>query len=79
MEFFRQEYLSGFPCTPAGDLPRLGTEPRSSVSPALQVDSLPTEPQVLFVTHWASHMPLFFLKFVYDVIYLTEMYFQMSI
>ena len=49
------------------------------MSPALQADSLPTEPQVLFVTCWASHVALFFLKFVYDVIYFTEIYFQMSI
>ena len=56
MEFFRQEYWSGFPCTPAGDLSRPGIELRSSVSPALQADSLPTEPQVLFVTCWASQV-----------------------
>ena len=36
MEFSRQEYLSGFPCTPPGDLPDPGRiEPGS---PALQVD-----------------------------------------
>ena len=40
MEFFRQEYWSGFPCPPPGDLPDLGIEP---VSPALQADSLPAE------------------------------------
>ena len=41
MEFSRQEYWSGLPCPAPGDLPNLGTEPRS---PALQVDSLPFEP-----------------------------------
>ena len=39
-----QEYQSGLPCPPLGDLPNPGIEPlfpeRSS---ALQVDSLPTE------------------------------------
>ena len=40
MEFSRPEYWSGLPCPPPGDLPNAGTEPRS---PALQVDSLPTE------------------------------------
>ena len=30
------------------DLPKLGTEPASSVSPALQVDSLPPEPETLW-------------------------------
>ena len=39
--FSRQEYWSGLPCVPPGDLPNPGTEPRS---PTLQVDSLPSEP-----------------------------------
>ena len=38
MEFSRQEYWSGLPFPPPGDLPAPGIEP---VSPALQVDSLP--------------------------------------
>ena len=37
----QQEYWSGLPCPPPGDLPTPGTEPRS---PTLQVDSLPSEP-----------------------------------
>ena len=41
MRFSRQEYWSGWPCPPPGDLPNPGIEP---ASPALQVDSLPTEP-----------------------------------
>ena len=39
--FSRQEYWSGLPCSPPGDLPNPGIEPRS---PALQADSLPAEP-----------------------------------
>ena len=39
--FFRQEYWNGLPFLPPGDLPDLGTEPGS---PALQADSLPSEP-----------------------------------
>ena len=35
MGFSRQEYWSGLPCPPPGDLPDLGIEPTSSVSPAL--------------------------------------------
>ena len=35
MEFSRQEYWSGFPCPPPGDLPDPGIEPRSLMSPAL--------------------------------------------
>ena len=37
MRFSRQEYWSGLPCLPPGDLPNPGIEPRS---PSLQVDSL---------------------------------------
>ena len=39
-DFSRQEYWSGLPCPPPGDLPNPGTGPRS---PALQVDSLLSE------------------------------------
>ena len=38
---FQQEYWSGLPFPSPGDLPNPGIEPRS---PALQVDSLPSEP-----------------------------------
>ena len=41
MEFSRQEYWSGLPFPPPGDLPNPGIEPRS---PTLQADSFPTEP-----------------------------------
>ena len=41
MGFSRQEYWSGFPFPSPGDFPNPGTEPRS---PALQADSLPSEP-----------------------------------
>ena len=43
MGFSRQEYWSGLPCPPPGDLPNPGIEPGS---PALQPDSLPPEPRV---------------------------------
>ena len=38
----RQEYWSGLPCPPPGDLPDPGIEPRA---PALQVDTLPLSHQ----------------------------------
>ena len=41
MGFSRQEYWSGLPCPPPGDLPNPGIKPRS---PMLQADSLPSEP-----------------------------------
>ena len=41
MEFSRQEYWSGLPCSPPGDLPNPGIETTPPASPALQADSLP--------------------------------------
>jgi len=41
MEFSQQEYWSGLPCPPPGDLPNPGIKPRF---PALQADSLLLEP-----------------------------------
>jgi len=41
MGFSRQEYWSGLPCPPPRDLPNPGIKFRS---PALQADSLPSEP-----------------------------------
>ena len=41
MAFSRQEYWSGLPFPPPWDLPDLGISP---MSPALQADSLPSEP-----------------------------------
>ena len=43
MEFSRLEYWSGLPLPIPGDLPDPGIKPGS---PALQVDSLPSEPPV---------------------------------
>ena len=39
--FSRQEYWSGLPFPPPGDLSNPGIKPISLASPALQVDSLP--------------------------------------
>ena len=39
MGFSRQEYWSGLPFPPPGDLPDPGIEPSSPMSPALQIDS----------------------------------------
>ena len=41
MAFSWQEYWSGLPCPPPGDLPDAGIDP---LWPVLQVDSLPAEP-----------------------------------
>ena len=47
MGFSRQEYLSGLPCPPPGDLSDSGIEPMSPVVPALQEDSL-------LLRHWGG-------------------------
>ena len=47
MGFSRQEYWSGLPCPPPGDLPDPGIEPESPEAPALQIDSLR-------LSHWGS-------------------------
>ena len=44
MGFSRQECWNGLPCPPPGDLPDLGTEPTSLMSPALAGESLPLVP-----------------------------------
>ena len=41
MGILQAEILEWLPCLPSGDLPNSGIKPRS---PALQVDSLPSEP-----------------------------------
>ena len=76
--FFRQEYWSGLPCFPPGDLPNAGIECRS---PALKVDSLPSEPpgkpillnqvcwyfveDVCIYVHWWSWPIIFFFCAVF--------------
>ena len=40
MGFCRQEYWTGLPCCPPGDLPDPGIELMSPAAPALQADSL---------------------------------------
>ena len=47
--FSRQEYYSGLPCPPPGDLPNPGIKHRF---PTLQADSLPTEPPGKPATFW---------------------------
>ena len=46
MEFSRREYQSGWPFPSPADLPDPEMEPGS---PALQADSLPSKPQVLYL------------------------------
>ena len=57
MKILQLEYCSGLPCPPPGDLPNPGIEPRS---PALQVDSLPSDLQITLgklIDHFVSQVP----------------------
>ena len=56
MGFSRQEYWSGLPCSPPGDLPHLRIEPMSLMSPALAGE--------FFTIHFSIHFThcLIFLK-----------------
>ena len=49
IEFSRQEYWSGWPCPPLGDLPNSGIEPASLTSSALSVGFFTTS------TTWKAH------------------------
>ena len=56
MGFFRQEYWSGLPCPPQGDLPNSGIKPASPAAPAPHADSLPLSHQgiVLWKLNWSG-------------------------
>ena len=59
MGFFRQEYWSGLPCPPPGDLPDPGMEP---ASPSLVDGFFTTEPSGNPISSvWGSHKLLSFL------------------
>ena len=58
LEFSMQEYWSGLPFPPPGDLPDPGIQCTSPVCPALKADSLPTEPSGKVLTK-PSLMDLF--------------------
>ena len=49
--FSRQEYWSGLPCPPAGNLPNPGIKPRS---PILQADSFMSEPLWAPFLNWVA-------------------------
>ena len=61
MGFSRQEYWSGLPCPPPGDLPTPVNEPPSPMTPALQADSLPLNHRGRLMNHRRSYYPRCFL------------------
>ena len=70
MGFSRQEYWSGLPCPPPGDLPDTGIEPASPATPALRMNPLPMSyqgsPDTLYSLNTCS------LHFYYDYMLWTE-------
>ena len=54
MGFFQQLRWSGLPYPPQGNLPSLGIEPESHVSPTLQADSLLLSHWVIPVNLWPN-------------------------
>ena len=68
MEFSREEYWSGLPFPSPGDLPNPGIE---FGSPALQVDSLQSEP-LEKPPAWALHIPSESFTLCYVLNYVIE-------
>ena len=66
MGFSRQEYWSGLPCPPPGDLPDPRIEPASLTSPALAVGSLPLgqpgKPQYLVSAQFSQFSSVQFIS-----------------
>ena len=56
MNFSRQEYWSGFPCPPLGDLPNPGVEPISLMSPALAVRFFITNASTNINSKWIKEL-----------------------
>ena len=72
----RQEYYSGLPCPPPGDLPDSGIKPTSPVASALQADSLPLVPpgkllcgQQLKLNMKRTRVIYIFRKIIYHLFY----------
>ena len=57
MGFFRQEYWSGLPCPPPGDLPNPGIKPMSFLSPALAAGFATTS--TTWEALWVERSPIF--------------------
>ena len=70
MGFSGQEYWSGLPCSPPGDLPNPGIEPVSPVTPALQVDSVP-------LSHWGSPKYSVLLKYISEFVFFFSKMFKL--
>ena len=68
MGFSKQEYWSGLPCPPPGDLPNPRTECESPVFPSLQVGSLPLSYQGSPPKCWALHIIFVYITQMSDLL-----------
>ena len=77
MEFSRQEYWSGLPCPPPGDLPNPGIKPRS---PALQADSLLSGPPGKSPSSilWVVFLLFLVMSYAIQVFHFNEVQFSFS-
>ena len=80
MGFSRQEYQSGLPCPPPGDLSNPGSELRS---PALQADSLLSEPPRKPKNSGVGSLPLLQGNFLsqesnFDLLHCRQILYQLS-
>ena len=75
MGFSRPEYWSGLPFPSPGNLPDPGIEPMSPLSPALQADSLPTEPsgRAKIVRLFMSSL-IFFSSFFFFLVFYVHVF-----
>ena len=64
--FFRQEYWSGLPCPPPGDLPNPGIQPMSLTSPALAGRFFTANPYIYI---WNNQKNYFFRKHKMELSY----------
>ena len=71
MGFSRQEYWSGLPCPPPGDLPDPGIKPTSLMSPALAGEFFPIRgtgeaPDIFIYTCTQKHIQGYSLHYFHD-------------
>ena len=66
--FCKQEYWSGLPCPPPGDLPNPRIECESPAFPALQVGSLPLSYQGSPPKCWAFHIIFVYITQMSDLL-----------
>ena len=72
MGFPRQEYWSGLPFPPSGDLPDPGIEPKSLISPALACGFFTTEPPGKSSKILGMHHKVFLQKLIYKDFFFTN-------